>query len=383
MTELEDKDVVVKFVHTADWHLGRNFPAFSADERKKLSRARLESVDRIFGLARQRNAQAILCAGDLFDAPDPGQEWWEPLVTKFNKQDPNRPIFLLPGNHDPLQSGSVYQAQHPFRHALPSWVHVIDRDAFEFEIAPNVMLYATPCRSRSGQDDPTLSLPCRQPGDTQVRIGMAHGNTFSISGQQTDFPIARDAAARLGMDYLAIGDHHGFYQVSPADSPPMIYPGTHEPLNFGESRPGHAVFVAIDRNRRAHPKEERVNFWTWEEVTCKSITELRDLRDLRDRKSHVVSLSLDLKATAPEYQEVESILRELEGSDAIIGRVGILQVDKSGLRLDTTNIENAFDDLPDVLLAAVERLREMEHGDQAEIAQKALLHLFETVKGRS
>lgn len=383
MMELEEKDVVVRFVHTADWHLGRSFPAFSPDERKSLSRARLESVDRILGLARQTSSQAILCAGDLFDAPDPGQEWWEPLVAKFAKEDPKRPIFLLPGNHDPLISGSVYQAQHPFYRSLPKWVHVIDQDNFEFEITPGVVLYATPCRSRSGQEDPTYTLPARQPGDQRVRIGMAHGNTFSISGQQTDFPIAKNASARLGMDYLAIGDHHGYSVESPADSPPIVYPGTHEPLNYGESRPGHVVLVAIDKNRKAHLKPQRVAKWTWEEVTCKSLEQLRDLRDLGDRKSHVLSLSLDLFAKASEYQEVESILGELQGTDAIVGRVGILQVDKSGLKLDTSNIENAFDGLPDVLLAAVQRLRELEGGDQDEVARKALLHLLDAVKGKA
>ena len=102
-----------------------------------------------------------------------------------------------------------------------------------------------------------------------------------------------------------------------------------------------------------------------------------------DRKSHVLSLSLDLFANATEYREVETILSELQGTDAIVGRVGILQVDKSGLRLDTSNIENAFDGLPDVLLAAVERLRELEEGDQAEVAQKALLHLLDAVKGKA
>lgn len=379
MNDLEEEDIVVRFVHTADWHLGRRFPAFSEADRVRLSRARLDSVDRILGVARQHNAQAILCAGDLFDEPDPGKEWWEPLSDKLNKTGPSRPIFLLPGNHDPLESGSVYQEQHPFRRSLPHWVHVIDRDAYEYPILPEVVLYATPCRSRAGQDDPTLSIPRRQPGDERIRIGMVHGNTFDMEGHQTNFPIGREAASRQGLDYLAIGDHHGYRQVPPLEGPPAVYPGTHEPMTFGESRPGNVTVVSVDRYRKARPKVEQVCHWTWEDMTCRSIAELRNLC-LVDRKSNVLRLKLEFKASAPEYEEVEKILRELRGTDAVIGRVGIMQLDRTGLVLDTSNIDAAFDHLPEVLQATVDRLKGLESGPQGDLARQALLHLYQTLK---
>ena len=43
--ELEGKDVALKLVHTADWHLGMTFPSFAAESRLRLTRARLEVVD--------------------------------------------------------------------------------------------------------------------------------------------------------------------------------------------------------------------------------------------------------------------------------------------------------------------------------------------------
>jgi len=130
MTRLEGDDVALKFVHTADWHLGRRFPSFEAADQLKLSRARLEVIDRILGVAQQTGADAVLCAGDLFDEPDPGKEWWEPLLEKLRKQRTARPIFLLPGNHDPFVPASVYHADHSFRKELPAWVHVVVRDDF-------------------------------------------------------------------------------------------------------------------------------------------------------------------------------------------------------------------------------------------------------------
>jgi len=65
---------VLKLVHTADWHLGRRFPSFPEEAQKKLSRARMEVVDRILDVARRQRADAVVCAGDVFDEPAPSQE---------------------------------------------------------------------------------------------------------------------------------------------------------------------------------------------------------------------------------------------------------------------------------------------------------------------
>ena len=87
----------MKILHTADWHLGMTFPAFDADARLRLSRARLEVVDRILGLAERHVAHAVLCAGDLFDDPDPPRQWWEGLAQKLSaRRWTNRTVFATP-----------------------------------------------------------------------------------------------------------------------------------------------------------------------------------------------------------------------------------------------------------------------------------------------
>lgn len=375
----EDDDVALKFVHTADWHLGRRFPRFAEGDRLKLSRARLEVIDRILGVADQTGAHAVLCAGDLFDEPDPGKEWWEPLLDTLRKRSSARPVFLLPGNHDPLVPTSVYAPDHAFRRGLPANVHVVDTDPFEYELTPDAILYAAPCRSQAGQSDLALSLPARAPGDERIRIGLVHGSTFDIDGCQMNFPIARDAVTQRGLDYLAIGDTHSFREVPPGARPPTIYPSAPEPTSFGEADAGYVAVVFVTRRRRVEIRREEVAHWNWEEVTCRSLAELRALRD-GDRRRHVLRLSVEMHLAAAEYEEAEAILRELKGTDAVHGRVGILEVERSRLELDTRNIEEAFASLPDVLRATAERLKAMESGPQAEVARQALLHLYRGVR---
>src|SRR6266576_195358 len=163
---VETGDVVLRLLHTADWHLGRRFPSFPEEAQKKLSRARMNVIATILNVARRNAVNAVLCAGDLFDDPSPASDFWEGLAKTFqDRTGPHPPVFLVPGNHDPLVPESVWAPDHPFRARLPQWVHVVDRDDFTFELSADVVLYARPCRSKAGENDPALALPNREPGD--------------------------------------------------------------------------------------------------------------------------------------------------------------------------------------------------------------------------
>ena len=393
MDELEDEapQVALKLVHTADWHLGMTFPSFDAEARLRLSRARLDVIDRILGLAERHLVDAVLCAGDLFDDPDPAPEWWEGLAKKLQaRRWTERQLFLLPGNHDPLTQNGVYSRSHPFRASLPDWVHVVDKDDFCVELSQSAILYAAPCRSKSESRDLALSLlPARAPGDARIRIGMVHGQTFDLPKYQMNFPISPDAAEQKGLDYLAIGDTHGFRDVTPVGHAPTVYPGTPEPTHFGERRPGHAavVYFPKDRRRRALVREEPVAQYTWEIAEVTTLEQLRAL-DARDLSRHVLRLVLDMSVGVDAFAEVERILVELEGTPAAHGKTAVLQVDRTRLRLDTESLEAALDDAPTVLKVAAARLKALEQregaeSERGEVARRALYQLYRLIREAS
>jgi DNA repair exonuclease SbcCD nuclease subunit len=385
MTAAGEDEIVLKLLHTADWHLGRRFRGFQGTGNQKLERARLDALDKILLVAEHYRVHAVLCAGDLFDEPYPESEWWHEVATRFaNRGWKDRPVFLLPGNHDPLLPDSVWDNDR-FRRMLPDWVHVVDRENFEFALPGNAVLYAVPCRSRAGANDPTESIPERAPGDERIRIGMVHGSTFDAQDWQIHFPIAADAAIKRGLDYLAIGDTHGFRFV-PAHRkvPPTIYPGTPEPTAFDERDAGGVAVVLIDRQRRATVHMESVGQWTWEE---REVGELRDLRALRDRSDLqriVLRLRLDLRLSAPEHEEAERLLDDLEGTNAKQGRVGVLDLDRRGLTLDTSSIEQYCTELPAVLQAAVGKLKDASREpERRAVAERALVLLYRLSRAAS
>lgn len=373
----EDDDVAITILHTADWHLGMRFPSF-AEHEPELTRRRLATIDAIFGLAERNRVNAVLCAGDLFDEPTPAEPWWRGLLERLARLEwSDRHVFLLPGNHDPLVTGSPWSGGHPFRRALPPFVHVVDRDDFTFELGPDAVLHAAPCRSRSGRSDLTEQLPKRAAGDSRIRIGMVHGQTFEFPGFQTNFPISKLAATERGYDYLAIGDTHAF-RVYPPEDQPTVYPGAPEPTQFGETEAGCVALAFFSRRtRRPQIRREKVGHWAWLERTCTSIAELRAVKN-EDHARTVLRLSVQMQIGPTEFREAEAILRELAGTEAEPGRVGIFELDRSGLVLDTRDLDAALDELPDSLRAAAIELRALaEHGDKAEIARKALWHLVQ------
>jgi DNA repair exonuclease SbcCD nuclease subunit len=382
MNQPEADDVALKLLHTADWHLGRRFPSFPENDETELTRARFNVLDKILAVAEQRAVDAVLCAGDLFDEPSPEPEWWQPVAKKLAAWRARIPMFLLPGNHDPLQPGSVYHPDHGFRRALPPWVRVVDDDQFTARLNDTSVLHAKPCRSSAAQDDLALALPAREPGDPRIRIGMVHGSTFDYVDCQTNFPISKDAAAQRGFDYLAIGDTHSFRVVPPDGRPPVVYPGAPEATSFDEPGAGRVVVVFVSRSRRVTLAPEPVAYWQWRDVNVTSLAELRDLRS-EELARTVLRLTVKARLSANEMEEAEAILRELGGTGASPGRAGIMRLDRSQLILDTRGIETQLSDLPAVLRATVTRLKQLEATDDvkaAEIAQAALYHLYRLVR---
>lgn len=370
---------MTRLLHTADWHLGKRFPAFRDEGRRKLTRARLDAVVRAFDVGRRHAVDAALCAGDLFDSPDPAPEYWQGLADVLARTDPGVPIFLLPGNHDPLTRGSVWAPEHPFRRALGEWVHVVDRDDFEHPLPGDAVLLARPCRSSAGDVDLALQLPPRSPGDRRLRVGLVHGSTFDLPGHQTNFPIARDAAVRRGLDYLAIGDTHAFRDVTPELGAPTVYPGSPEQTSFDEEGAGMVAIVHLSRHgQRAHVQRVPVGYWRWLDLTCRDLEALRGVLAMPELERTVVRLRLELSASLAERAEVERMLTELSGTDATHGRAGVLEVDRAGLRL-TGGTDALFDDLPPVLADTVARLTRQADGaadeEDRDIASRALVHL--------
>ena len=97
-----------KFIHTADWHIGKAFASFEPEKASVLREARFTAVERIVGHARAFGAGHVLVAGDIFDSPGLPDATLRKLLARL-KAAPDLDWFLLPGNHDPDRERGVWQ----------------------------------------------------------------------------------------------------------------------------------------------------------------------------------------------------------------------------------------------------------------------------------
>ena len=368
---------MLKLLHTADLHLGLEYLQFDSDDRRRLARARLEVARTILSTAEQYAVDAVLWAGDVFDTPEPQEDWWRGFADVLSvRRGWRRPVVLLPGNHDPIKPNSVFHPDHPFRKLLPEWVYVVDSDPFELALTDGAVLFASPCRSTAGAEDLALLLPIRPGGDTRIRVGLVHGSTFDMEGYQTNFPIARDAPQQRGLDYLAVGDTHGFRVITEGGVAPIVYPGSPEQTRFGELGAGQIALVTILRaGARPTVTPMHVGRWTWRD---ESVTTLESLRRLasEDLSTTVLRLRLDMTVSVPDEKTVDELTRRLKGDLANTGRVGAFILDRSGLRVEVGNAADVLKDAPETLSIVAERLTAVVAADDEARRALQLLYRF-------
>lgn len=285
---------MVRFLHTADWHLGIKFRRLgpNAEEARRI---RIETVRKLVETAKEKNVDFILVAGDLFDSNDVDRGLID-IVTETLRGIRPVTTYILPGNHDPLTRDSLYWD--------PQWESVdnvvILEEAGSIEI-PEHDVFLHPCPVRQKQTGEDLT-ECIDPSGKGISIGVAHGN-LSIEGfvEDANFPIDPQRTEKSGLDYLALGEWHSLFMHKGKDKiVRTVYPGTPETTKFGEKESGKAVIVEImNPGSKPNIKEIETGTAEWEEW-IREVSEMDDLKHIENE--------LD-KVEIPEFKAISLSLR--------------------------------------------------------------------------
>ena len=158
----------MRFLHTADWHLGRIFYGqYLTDDQAHV----LEN--QFFSILKDENIDGILLAGDVFDRAVPpieAIELWDSIITRL-AMDYKVPLFVVSGNHDGaerLEVGRSMLSQSGI-HIWGSPHHALQ--PFEFE----------------GTDGKVAICP--MPFSEPRRIGDALGLGFATSSLETSLNL--------------------------------------------------------------------------------------------------------------------------------------------------------------------------------------------------
>lgn len=86
----------MKFIHTSDWHIGRQFHNVSLLEDQR------HVLDQLITYIEQESVDALVIAGDIYDRsvpPSTAVELLDEVLTKIC-MEMNVPVILISGNHD-------------------------------------------------------------------------------------------------------------------------------------------------------------------------------------------------------------------------------------------------------------------------------------------
>jgi len=259
----------MRFVHTSDWHLGRQLHGapLVADQAHVL--------DQLVTLVAEARADALVVAGDLHDRAVPPAEAVELLDDTLHRiaAGAGVPVILVAGNHDSgrrlafgarfLSAGGVHLVGPVPEQPQP----VVLEDAHG-RVSFHALPYAGPEETRLATGDATVhdhdaalrALVARCAGQREARsVVIAHAFVVGGEGSESERPLTVGGTGTVGADcfdgftYAALGHLH---RPQTAGAPTVRYSGSLLPYSFSETDHQKTVSVVEIDGRGAVSVEE-------------------------------------------------------------------------------------------------------------------------------
>ena len=289
---------LIRFLHTGDWQLGMTRHFLSEGVQERYTQSRFDAIRKLGRVAKEEGCQFMVVCGDVFESNQVDRKTVSRALEALNEVAVA--VYLLPGNHDPLNAASVYRSS-TFLERRPAHVHVIE-NANPIKVGESLEIVGAPWTSKRPLQD--LVSVAIEPLETVVgltRVCVGHGVVDSLS-PNPDAPdvisVARveEALSQGRIHYLALGDRHSVTQVG--SSGRIGYAGTPEPTDYDEVKPGFALVVEINGGEIT-TREVQIGEWRFIErdrIDINTIEELEALRGwierLENKERTIVKLRL-------------------------------------------------------------------------------------------
>ena len=333
----------MKFFHLSDLHLGKRVNEFSMiDDQRYI-------LDRIVGLCKTEQPQAVVIAGDVYDKPIPpaeAVELFDHFLVRLSALGIR--VLVISGNHDSserlafggrlmTQSG-VYFAPVYNGSSLPVTLQdeygPVDFWLLPFLKPAHVRRFFPEAEIESYTDALATAIGAMglDTGHRNVLVthqfvtGASRCDSEEISVGGSDNV---DAAVLEGFDYVALGHIHGPQQVGKET---VRYCGT--PLKYSFSEAGHKKSVTV------------VELGSKGEVTLGTLP-LVPLHDMKELRGSYEELTLKSFYSGQPWQQdyLRIILTDEEDIPEAIGRLRVIYPNIMRLDYDNrrTRSQNAAD----------------------------------------
>ncbi|MFC4329805.1 exonuclease SbcCD subunit D [Streptomyces andamanensis] len=263
----------MRFLHTSDWHLGRAF------HRVNMLEAQAAFVGHLVATVREREADAVVVSGDVYDRAVPplaAVELFDDVLHRLAAL--GVPTVMISGNHDSARrlgvgAGLIGRAGiHLRTEPAACGTPVVLRDAHG-DVAFYGLPYLEPAlvKDEFGVARPSheavlaaamervrADLAGRAPGTRSVVLAHAFVTGGEASDSERDITVGGVAAVPAGVfdgvDYAALGHLHG----SQAISERVRYSGSPLPYSFSEAAHRKSMWL-VDLDAAGTVTAERVD----------------------------------------------------------------------------------------------------------------------------
>jgi DNA repair exonuclease SbcCD nuclease subunit len=359
----------------------RHFLSEGAQER--FSQARFDAIRTLGRIASEERCEFMVVCGDAFESNQVDRKTVARALEAL-KEVPV-PVYILPGNHDPLNAASVYRSS-TFIERKPAHVHVIE-SAVPVKVSDGLDLVGAPWMSKRPVANPIEeALDALPPASGVMRICMGHGAVDLLAPDGEAAGVIAVASVERAINegkvhFVALGDRHSLTRVGNGER--IWYSGTPEPTDFSETRSGFALIVDIGDDRVV-TKEVRIGQWRFFERRRVDLNTIDDvealwkwLEEVENKERTVVRLHLVGSLTLSLHGSLQDCL--LAARD-VFGAFEAWQDDLLVLPDDGDFADLGFSGFAGV---AVQRLRSKiaQGGDEGAAARDALMLLLRLARG--
>lgn len=305
----------IKFIHTADLHLGKKFLSLESQEiSEKLNEHMLKSFSKICEVATEKDVDLLLIAGDLFDYYNPIKKIVKRVNEGFKKlKGRDIKVIICPGTHD----GYFYKDSIYRNNQFEDNVFIIKESKFSTpkEIGTKsgkVLIYSVAL-------DPTISKPYLEkikrisiPG---IHLGIFHGTLLDgipWEVKKRYFPIKKEELISMDMDYIALGHTHNFKEIRDNNRLIAAYSGSPFHLNFSDKLE-KGIFLVTLENGESRLQKIKISDILWEEkeIDCTKLTNNEIKSEIEKLEDKNLILNLSLVGQPSEFIKTDEILESL------------------------------------------------------------------------
>lgn len=373
---------MIRFLHTSDWQLGMTRRFLSEEAQARYTQARFDAIRTMGRIAKEKQCQFILVCGDSFESNQVDRKTVARAIEAL--KEVSVPVYLLPGNHDPLNAASVYRSS-TFIEKKPAHVHIIE-DTAPVQVGEGFELVGAPWMSKRPNGNPIVDLlNALPPAGSIKRICVGHGiiDIFTPDKEAENVIAVSKLEAAISegkIHFIALGGRHSLTKVGSGDR--IWYSGTPESTDFCEDHSGFCQIVKMDGDY-VTTEEVKIGQWRFIEELVDLNTEddvealRKKLEDIPNRERAVVKLELKGSLTLSLHGVFQRHL--FAARDVLAGSV----INEDNLLVipnDTDFTDLGFSGFAD---ATVKRLRDKieQGGNEGSVARDAFMLLLRLSKG--